>query len=326
MHHDVMTRLRSLLITAAVAGAVLAPAATAQGAPTTLAVESAPTRVAAWNGTVLWSRFDPATQLYTLVKSVGATAPVPVGVAPRRLAPFDIDLGTNRSGATYAVYTRNDGDIYRLNVATGTETKLDKLSSLALVERDPTIQRGEIAFVRRNGGRDELRIGNTTRGSKGSRLLVRNRRSILKPELGSQHIAYVVTGPGPISDEGSQYLRVRNLRTSADRPVYRAVSGGANFANITRPTWMAEPAGFFWARTNQGSGRGNRLIRYTLRGSRLSYAKGSAMLNSTAWAGAALGAVVTSSLTGDVSPQGCAEAANLCRVELTGPLQFNLGP
>ena len=179
--------------------------------------------------------------------------------------------------------------------------------------------------MRRSAGREELRIGNTTSASKGSRLLVRN-RSILKPELGSQHIAYVVTGPGPISDEGAQYLRVRNLRTSADRQVYRAVSGGANFANITRPTWMAEPAGFFWARTNQGSGRGNRLIRYTLRGSRLSYAKGSAMLNSTAWAGAGLGAVMTSSLTGDVSSQGCAEAANLCRVERTGPLQCNLGP
>ncbi len=320
-----MTRLRSSLITVALAGAVLAPAATAQGAPTTLSVEQAPTRVAAWNGTVMWSRFDPATKLYTLVQSVDGGPPAPVGVAPRPLAPFDVDLGTNRSGATYAVYSRSDGDIYRLNVAAGAETRLDELSSPTLAERNPTIQRGEIAFVRRNGGRDELRIGNTASGSKGSRLLVR-RRSILKPELGTRHVAYVVTSPGPVSDEGTQSLRVRNLRTGADRQVYRAVSGGANFANITRPTWIGEPAGFFWARTNQGSGRGNRLIRYTLRGSRLSYARGSAMLNSTAWAGAALGAVLTSSLTGDESPGGCAEATNLCRVELTGPLRFDVGP
>ena len=319
-----MTRLRSSLLTVAVAGAVLAPATTAQGAPTTLAVEQAPTSVAAWKDIVMWSRFDPATRTYVLMKSVGGGAPIAVGVPARGGAPFDIDLGTNRSGSTYGVYTR-DGDIYRLNVATGAETKIDELSSPALAERSPTIQRGEIAFVRRNRGRDELRIGNTTSGSRGSRLLVRG-RSILKPELGARHIAYVVTSPGPISDEGTQSLRVRNLRTGADRRVYRAVSGGANFANVTRPTWMAEPAGFFWARTNQGSGRGNRLVRYTLRGSRLTYAQGSAMLNSTAWAGGALGAVSTSSLTGDESPGGCAEATNLCRVELTGPLQFDLGP
>jgi len=51
------------------------------------------------------------------------------------------------------------------------------------------------------------------------------------------------------------------------------------------------------------------------------------MLNSTAWASGALGAVVTSSLTGEETPGACAEGpVNLCRVEITGPLQFNLGP
>jgi len=115
--------------------------------------------------------------------------------------------------------------------------------------------------TRHGAGRDELRIGNSSGASRASRPLVRGRRWILKPELGSQQIAYVVTGRGPVSDEGAQYLRVRNLRSGADRRVYRAVSGGAYFANITRPTWMAEPAGLFWARTNLGSGRGNRLIR-----------------------------------------------------------------
>ncbi len=225
-----MTSLRTYLLTAAATGAVLAPAAVAQAAPTPLAVEQAPTRIAAWEGTVMWSHFDPATKTYSLVKSVGGGAPVPVGVAPRSGSPFDIDLGTSRSGATYAVYTRH-GDIYRLNVASGSEVKIDKLSAPTRAERDPTIQRGEIAFIRRNAGRDELRIGNTTSGSKGSRLLVR-KRSILKPELGVKHIMYVVTGPGPITDDGAQFLRIRNLRTGADRQVYRAVTGGANIANV----------------------------------------------------------------------------------------------
>ena len=53
------------LLTAAAAAAVLAPAATAQAAPTTLAVEQAPTRVAAWDGVVMWSRFDPAAKTYS---------------------------------------------------------------------------------------------------------------------------------------------------------------------------------------------------------------------------------------------------------------------
>jgi hypothetical protein len=320
-----MLSIRTSLATVAVAGAVLAPAAAAQGAPTTLSVEQAPTRVAAWDGTVMWSHFDAAAKTYSLVKSVDGGAPVPVGVAPRSGTPFDIDLGTNRSGATYAVYTRN-GDIYRLNVATGAEAKVAKLSSPTLAERDPTIQRGEIAFVRRNAGRDELRIGNTTSASRGSRLLVR-KRSILKPELGAKHIMYVVTGPGPISDEGAQFLRIRNLRTGADRQVYRAVSGGANAANITRPTYVAKPEGFLWARTNNGSGAGNRLIRYTLSGSKLSYALGSPRYDSTAWAGDALGAATASSLTGEETQGACVDAGtNSCTVGLTGPLQFNLKP
>ena len=317
--------MRSSLLTAAAAGALLAPAAAANAAPTTLAAEQAPTRVAAWDATVLWSRFDPATQTYSLVKSVEGGAPTPVGVAPRSDGPFDVDLGTNRSGATYAVYTR-DGDIYRLNVATGREAKVDKLSSPRRAERDPTIQRGEIAFIRRDAGFDQLRIGNTTSGSKGSRLLVK-RRSIVHAELGVTHVAYLVTGPGPISDNGSRYMRVRNLRTGADRRVYRAVSGGANFANTTRPTYIASPAGFVWARTNLGSGRGNRIVRYTLRGSRLTYAQGSPFYNSTAWAGDQLGVATSSALATGESQGACQDSeTNYCQVTLTGELRFDLSP
>ena len=320
-----MSRIRSSLLTAAVAGAVLAPAATAQGAPTTLAVEQAPTRVAAWNGVAMWSRFDAATNTYSLVKSVDGGAPTAVGVAPRPEGPFDIDLGTNRSGATYAVYTREDGDIYRLNVATGRETKLDRLSAPSQVERSPTIMRGEIAFIRHDRGFDQLRIGNTTSGSRGSRMLVK-RRSIVHAELGTTHVAYLVTGAGPISDNGARYMRVRNVRTGADRQVYRAVSGGANFANTTRPTYIASPAGFLWARTNMGSGTGNRLVRYTLRGSELSYAQGSPFLRSTAWAGDALGVITAATLEGETQGACTDGNVNYCQVQLTGPLQFNLRP
>ena len=321
-----MSRIRSSLLTAAVAGAVLAPAAaTAQGAPTTLAVEQAPTRVAAWNGVAMWSRFDAATNTYSLVKSVDGGPPTSVGVAPRTGGPFDIDLGTNRSGATYAVYSRDDGDIYRLNVATGGETRVARLSSPALDERDPTIMRGEIAFIRRERGYDQLRVGNTTAASKGSRLLVKQ-RSIAHAELGTTHIAYLTTGAGPISDSGARNMRVRNLRTGADRQVYRAVSGGANWANTTRPTYIASPAGFLWARTNNGSGTGNRLVRYTLSGSKLTYAPGSPFHRSTAWAGDVLGTVTAGTLDGETQGACTDGNVNYCQVQLTGPLQFNLRP
>ena len=73
---------------------------------------------------------------------------------------------------------------------TGVETKITKLSSPTLAERDPTIQRGEIAFIRRDGGYDQLRIGDTTSGSKGSRFLVK-KRSIAGAELAIKQVAYV---------------------------------------------------------------------------------------------------------------------------------------
>ena len=317
-----MSPIRSSLLTAGVAGALLALAPSAQAAPTTLAVEQAATRVAAWNGVVLWSRFDPAARTYSLVKSVDGGAPTQVAVAPRAGGPFDVDLGTNRSGATYAVYTRDDGDIYRLDVATGGEAKIEALSSPTRAERDPTIMRGEIAFIRRDRGYDQLRIGNTTGASKGSRLVVKQ-RSIVHAELGPTHVAYVVTGPGPISDNGARYMRIRNLRTGADRQVYRAVSGGANYANTTRPTYVAKPAGFLWARTNLGSGTGNRFVRYGLRGSKLTYAQGGPLFNSSAWAGEALGVVTSSALDGT----GCDDGnVNYCQVQLSGPLPFDLRP
>lgn len=311
---------RTSLIAAALVGAALAPAAIAQGATTPLSTEAAPTRVAAWEGTVMWSKFDPATKTYLLVKSVNGAAAMPVGVPARSGGPFDIDLGTNRSGATYAVYTRA-GDIYRLNVAAGTETRITQLSSPVLAERDPTIQHGRIAFIRRVGGFDQLRIGGTTNAAEGTALLARG-RSIVSAELGINHIAYV-------QSVGSELdVHVQYFARPTDRIVYRARSGGANAALVTRPTFMTKPQAFLWARTNVGSGAGNRLVRYPVGDSKLTYAAGSPRYNTTAWAGAALGAVTGGTLDpSDPSQGSCADGGvQFCNVALTGPLQFNLKP
>jgi hypothetical protein len=313
-----MTHIRTLLIAIGVAGVALAPAA-AQAAPTVLSSEPVPTHVAAWDGTVMWSQLDTATGNYKLVKSVDGGAPSAVGVPERAGGPFDIDLGTNRSGSTYAVYTR-DGDIYRLSVASSAETKITKLSSPTMAERDPTIQRGEIAFIRRDHGYDQLRIGDTTSGSKGSRMLVKQ-RSIEGAELAIKQVAYV-EGSG-----AKQYVHVRNISTGHDEVVYRATSGGANDANVTRPSYDPELNGFMWARTNLGSGTGNRLVRYKLTGSKLTYAQGSPRYNSTAWVNEQLGAATASTLDGGDGSNACDDAGvHYCTVTLTGPLSFTLAP
>jgi hypothetical protein len=313
-----MTPLRTLLLSTAALVAALAPAAGARAA-TVLSSEPAPTHVAAWNGTVMWSQLDPATGNYRLVTSVDGAAPTAVDVPERSGGPFDIDLGTNRSGSTYAVYTR-DGDLYRLSVASGVETKIEKLSSPRMAERDPTIQRGEIAFIRRDHGDDQLRIGNTTSGTKGSRFLVKE-RTILSAELGITHVAYV-------EQSGHRRLvHIRNIRTGRDQVVYRASSGALNAAGITKPAYDAELNGFVWARTNLGSNTGNRIVRYQLRGSKLSYAQGSPRYNSTAWAGGQLGAATSTSLDGSDSPGACDDAGvHYCFVAVTGPLSFTLKP
>jgi hypothetical protein len=82
-----------------------------------------------------------------------------------------------------------------------------------------------------------------------------------------------------------------------------------------------------WARKNLGSGTGNRIVRYTLPGSKLSYAPGSPRYNATAWAGPQLGAATSSSLDGGDGVNSCDDAGvHYCFVTVTGPLSFTLKP
>ena len=71
--------------------------------------------------------------------------------------------------------------------------------------------------------------------------------------------------------------------------MYRAKSGGANFANITGPSLSDTAASFMWARTNDGSETGNRIVRYTISSGKLAYAIGSRLYQYTAWASQAFG-------------------------------------
>jgi len=312
------------------AGSMLVAVASARAVATPVETLGAASPVAAYAGTAMWSRRNPDTGRFRLVQAIDGATPTVVAVAERE-GPFDVDLGTNRRGSTYAVYSR-DGDLFRLEPRSGTETKLTGLSSPRLAERNPTIQRGEIAFLRFDGSTNQLRIGNTSSASNATRLLKTDRvgtgRVLVSAELGMEQIAYVESFIGDF--EGHNYrLRVRNLTTGRDRVVYRTNGGGLNDANITKPSFTDDLRSFVWARTNNGSETGNRIVRYMLRTGALSYAKGNPRYFSTAWVSDRLGAVTSST---NIEPLGagddeCHDASReVCRIEYTGPLSFTLKP
>lgn len=313
---------RTLLPTLA-AGVALALGAPAAHAGTVLSTEASPTSVAAYGGTIMWSSLDPVTGNFKLMKSIGGAAPTEVDVPQHEAIPFDIDLGTNRAGSIYAVYTRA-GDLYRLNPRTEVEQRLVELSDPKHVERDPSIQRGRIAFIRRGNGKDQIRIGETTSAGTPTKLVtqVRHVRSL---ELGISHLSYLTS---PRAGSSSQDLHVRTLRTGLDRIVATARSGGASQAVLTRPAFTDDLRFFVWARTNLGSGTGNRIVRYSLRTRRLTYAQGTPRIATLAWAGNGLGAAVSTALDpGPGRAAGCEDGGmQYCQIKLTGALRFDLKP
>lgn len=313
------------LITGSVLAAALAAAAphAAQADERVLSVEQRETPVAAWDGTVAWSHYDAATRSYRLMLSRDGGAPrlAPIASNPK---PFDVDLGTNRGGSTYAVYTRG-GDLYRMSVASGAEQRLSSLSDPKRAERDPTIARGRIAFVRRVNGADELRVGDTTHGSRGTTRLTRS-GSISMPELTWNRVAYVQYDRA--LGWGRQRVRVLALRGGKDRIVYTARSGGANYADLTDLSGTDDGRFLTWARTNLGSGRGNRLIRYSFASGRLAYAQGRSTIGSTAWAGRSLGMATAGHLTDGECFQNIKDPPekSLCKVTLINPVSWTAGP
>lgn len=299
------------------APAMVVGASAAQAAPTTLSPEKGPTIVAAYAGTVMWSQKDDVTGNYKLVKSVDGGAPVVVDV-PEREGPFDVDLGTNRNGSVFAVYTR-EGFIYRMRVSTGVEERLDVIS-LGGQNSYPTIMRGRIAFLHSGRGHSELRLAGSTNGVNKPKVLVKG--VINHAELGLTQIAYTTYK----ESTGTTSVHIRNTGTGRDRVVYTARSGGANQANVTKPSFSDDFKSFVWARTNNGSGTGNRIIKYTMRTGKLSYAQGNSRYASTGYAGTELGAAFSTALD-PATNSGCDDAGvHYCSVGLTGPLSFSSKP
>jgi hypothetical protein len=324
-----MPRLTTLTASAA-AIATLAAAAPAAGAPSTLAEELQPFYVAASQDVVAWSSWDSRDRIYRLVAvHHGQRTVLPVPGSPQ---PFDVDLGTSRSGSLVAVYSREvneSRDLFRYSFAEQKETRLTKLSRPDADERQPTAWRGEIAFVRAGATTSRLMLGNTTRTGAARTLVSRPLRKgiaepIAQPDLSARRLAYVLTGPGR-HGFAREVVHVRTLRSGRDRGIHVAQSGGANFAHVTGPAWSDDGRAVYFARTNQGSGQGNRYIRYLPASGRLGYAQGRSDAFSTAWLGGVRDGtlLVSSPGIGDCSASA---APGVCTLQSTGPLHFSARP
>ena len=339
---------RTALAAVALAVAVAAPAAAA----TDVALEQRPSTVASFGGILAWSHYDSATDRYQLlIQPPGqAAAPAPVPVARE---PFDVDLGGSRSGAPTAVYSRcatpgaprgskdanpkrgTGCDIYRYVVGAGAEQHLTQISSPTADERDPTIARGQIAFVRREGRLETIRLGDTTSAGRPTKVLVRveARKDSLEqpslafgPRLAHGSLAYVLSDAG--FGFGRQRVRVLDLGARHSVNAYTAQSGGANFANVTGPSWDPFSGLLYVVRTNDGSGQGNRIVRWSHATHRLSYAQGDRFAADSAWIAPSAGLFVADALGHDA----CLDNLNdppeksLCRLYTTGPLSFTAKP
>ena len=153
---------RALLLTLAALLGAATPAAAQDGE--VVAHLDRATPIAAYGDVLAYSVRDPQSGLFRLtIRTGGVVNPAPV--APRAL-PFDVDLGPTTTGTVAAVYSRcarevgpggaSDAlygrgrgcDLYRLDLATGTEQRLEQASSPTASEFWPTTWRDRIAFAR----------------------------------------------------------------------------------------------------------------------------------------------------------------------------------
>lgn len=149
-----------------------------------------PTPVAARADAVAWSRYDPASGRFKLVISRGGRAAE--ARIKSRLVPFDVDLGPDLAGKTVAVYSRcrteprygtflplparstgRGCDIYKYNLATQRETRVDAASQRGASEYAPSVWGDRLAFasVRERGRRVVRLLWRSMRSGQASRPL-----------------------------------------------------------------------------------------------------------------------------------------------------------
>ena len=348
--------LHTTLAAAGHAAALVAP--TAALARTDISLEQRTAPVSSYAGDLAWSHYDAATDRYQLMIQRPGLAPAPAPVPDAR-EPFDVNLGGSRSGAPTAVYARcatpgaqpgakdsnplpgTGCDVYRYRIGAPAEEHLTQISAPSADERQPTISRGQIAFIRRERGAhgityDAIRLGDTTRANAPTKVLVKVdiRKQTLAdaslafgPRLPRGSVAYVLIDRGR-PDFGRKRLRVLDLNATSSVNAYTATSGGANFADVTRPSWDPFRGLLYFARTNTGSGQGNRFVRWSHATRRLTYAQGSPRTDATSWISPAQGMLVGEAITDNACLGNINDTPDKsqCRIYTTGPLSSTAGP
>ena len=316
----IITALAATALSVAVAG----PAA----AETVLVEQARPFSVDAAKGVSVFSRYDESIGAYRLVARQGGQLKV-LNVDPLPV-PFDVDIGTSRTGALVAVYSRSiddeNTDLFRYSFASDSETRLASLSSAYASEHDPSVWRGDIAFLRdTDDGRRRLMIGNTTaNGAPRTLVTRRSPQGMVSPALSSLRVAYVTANLNQ-DGVGYQAVHTRTLRAGKDRTIHVARSGGLNAARVTGPSWSDTGRALYFARTNSTSGTGNRYLRYSPATGQLTQARGNRHAISTAFIGGQEGLLVTTNPIGRPNGGMCSDdgAPTTCQLIATGPLTYS---
>ena len=303
-------------IAALIALLALAIGAAPAAAEQRLALEAAPFTANAFGDVIAWSSYDAVAKNYRLRLQRGGVAFDPA-VAPSG-QPFDLDVGPGPDGAPVVVYSRR-GDIFQYDPAAAAEQPLAEVNTQG-TELHPSIHRNALAFVRRARGRKArpalyLRQGGDTR--KQPRPRFKRTLAVDDVEL-SERGLFVVYRTDVVTTCCTQatLYRVDGKRL---RHVFAVGSGGANFGRIVTPSVAGRS--IYFARTNEGSGQGNRFFRYDLRTKRLFAARGTSRAQSVTWLGDRFLLSRTSS--------GCAgpplrdpTATPTCELLLTDPIAF----
>jgi len=310
------------IITALTTAATLGLAGPA-AAQTVLSEQPRPFSVDATPGVIVFSQYQEDLDAYNLVaREDGVERTLNVEPSP---VPFDVDVGTSSTGKLVAVYSRSvsdeEVDLFRYSFASDSETRLTSLSIEGAVERDPSVHRGQIAFVRATSEGSRLMVGNTGKNGKPRTLVTRTGAvgPIRDPDLSTLRVAYTTVGQD--GDRRFQAMHVRNLRGGKDRTVKVVASGQLSFAALTGASFSHTGKALYFAATNVGAGSGNRYHRWSAtRG--LRETRGTSQAVNTAWAGGSLGMLVVRNPAPDGTCSPNTTMQGTCDLIATGPLTF----
>jgi hypothetical protein len=171
---------------------VLLPAAPAAADQAVVAIDrQAP--VAAYGGWAAWSRYDSATGRYALMVQA-PSQPAAAAKVSSSSKPFDVSLGPDAHQKVAAVYQRcgsSGCDVRRYYPESGSDAKLNTVSSPSYSEATPAIWGSNVVFTRRVRGCDVPYVKSLSSSASSRRLL---KSKCLQ------------TGPGQASIRGSRIV------------------------------------------------------------------------------------------------------------------------